>query len=188
MTMKSPPVELETERLLLRQWRHADRQPFAAMSADDRVMEFFPGKLSVDASDAFVDRIQQHFEDHGFGLWAVEVKQGAPFIGLVGLAFPRFEAHFTPCVEIGWRLDANHWGRGYATEGALAALEFAFQQLELEEIVAMTTVQNVRSRRVMEKLGMTRSTADDFDHPLIPADHPLKRHVLYRVQRRSDFE
>ncbi len=187
-TLNSPPAQIETERLLLRRWRHSDRLPFATMNADASVMEFFPGRLSAEESDAFVDRIQQHFEDHGFGLWAVEVKKSAPFIGFVGLAIPRFEAHFTPCVEIGWRLDASHWGNGYATEGALAALDFAFQYLQRDEIVAMTTVRNMRSRRVMEKLGMTHSTADDFDHPLVPDGHPIQQHVLYRVRRAHESE
>jgi RimJ/RimL family protein N-acetyltransferase len=111
----------------------------------------------------------------------VEVRGGAAFAGFVGLSVPRFEAHFAPCVEIGWRLAAQHWGHGYATEGARAALAFGFGTLGLEEIVAFTAPRNVRSRRVMEKIGMTYDPADDFDHPLLPEGHPLRRHVLYRI-------
>jgi RimJ/RimL family protein N-acetyltransferase len=146
-------------------------------------MEHFPALLSRYESDAQVDRIEAHFQLHGFGLWAVEVPGVAPFIGFVGLAVPRFEAVFTPCVEIGWRIHADHWNRGYATEGARAALDFAFGSLGLEEIVSFTVPANLRSRRVMEKLGMTRSESEDFDHPLLPEGHPLRRHVLYRLAR-----
>ena len=130
-----------------------------------------------------VARIRAHFARHGFGFWAVEVPGVAEFIGLVGLAVPRFEAHFTPCVEIGWRLARAHWGRGYATEAARAALDFGFRDLNLDEIVAFTVPTNRRSRAVMERIGMTRSAADDFDHPAIPEGHPLRRHVLYRARR-----
>jgi RimJ/RimL family protein N-acetyltransferase len=175
------PEELRTERLLLRRWRPADLEPFAAMNADPQVMEHFPAPLSREESDAAAARIAAHFERHGFGLWAVEASSGAPFAGFIGLAIPRFEAHFTPCVEIGWRLAADHWGRGYATEGARAALAFGFESLRLEEIVSYTVPANLRSRRVMEKLGMTHDPSEDFDHPLLPEGHPLRRHVLYRM-------
>lgn len=177
-------LTIETERLWLRQWREADREPFAAMNADPVVMECFPNTLSAEESDAVVERIARHFDELGFGLWAVEVKDGASFIGFVGLSTPRFEAHFTPCVEIGWRLAAPYWGQGYATEGARAALDFGFRHAGLDEIVSLTAVQNQRSRRVMERIGMTRSPAEDFDHPVLPAGHRLARHVLYRIQRR----
>ncbi len=179
------PRTIETDRLQLRRWRESDREPFAAMNADQRVMEFFPKQLSTDESHAYVSRIGQHFDEHGFGLWAVEVKNVAPFVGFIGLAIPQFPAHFTPCVEIGWRLAAEHWGCGYAAEGALSVLEFAFSSLRLEEVVAMTAARNQRSQRVMEKIGMTHSADDDFDHPLLPGDHELSRHVLYRIQRTS---
>ena len=171
MTMRT---ELVTDRLLLRRWRPEDRPLFAAINADPRVMEFFPKLLSREESDATVDRIEAHFAQHGFGLWAVEVPGVTPFAGFVGLAHPRFEATFTPCVEIGWRLAAEHWGRGYATEGATAALAFGFEQLKLAEILSFTVPGNVRSRRVMEKIGMTHSPADDFDHPLVSAGHKLR--------------
>ena len=179
------PAELRTDRLLLRRWRPEDREPFARLNADSRVMEFFPNALTREESDAAVDRIEAHFQQHGYGLWAVEIPDVAAFAGFVGLATPRFEAAFTPCVEIGWRLAAEHWGRGYATEGARAALEFGFGPLGLAEILSFTVPHNLRSRRVMEKLGMTHSHAGDFGHPLLPAGHPLSRHVLYRLRRSS---
>jgi RimJ/RimL family protein N-acetyltransferase len=175
------PQELRSERLLLRRWRTADREPFAALNADQRVMEHFPALLSREESDAAADRIEAHFQRHGFGSWAVEVPGVTPFAGFVGLCHPRFEAHFTPCVEIGWRLAAQFWGRGFATEGATAAVRFGFEVLRLKEIVSFTVPGNVRSRRVMEKLGMTHRPSDDFEHPLLPAGHPLSRHVLYRL-------
>ena len=129
------------------------------------------------------DRTEARLEEEGFGLWAVEVVGGAPFIGFVGLSVPRFETHFTPCVEAGWRLSRENWGRGYATEGALAALAFGFDTLGLDEIVSFTAPGNVRSRAVMERIGMTRDPQDDFDHPSLPEGHPLRRHVLYRIAR-----
>jgi RimJ/RimL family protein N-acetyltransferase len=177
--MGAPP-EIRTERLLLRRWLPADRAPFAAIHDDPRVVEFLPGALSREQSDAFVARAEAHFDRHGFGLWAVEV--GREFAGFVGLSVPRFEAHFTPCVEVGWRLGAGHWGHGYATEAARAVLAFGFDELALAEIVSFTVPANVRSRRVMERIGMTRDPADDFDHPLLPAGDPLRRHVLYRIR------
>ena len=179
----SLPREIHTERLWLRPWREADRAPFAAMNANSRVMEHFPSPLTREESDATVDRILAHFEAHGFGLWAVESPAVAPFAGFIGLCRPRFEAHFTPCVEIGWRLAAQYWARGYATEGAQAALTFGFETLGLDEIVSFTATANLRSRRVMAKVGMTHHPEDDFDHPLLPPGHALQRHVLYRRAR-----
>ncbi|MEX2027016.1 MAG: GNAT family N-acetyltransferase [Pirellulaceae bacterium] len=177
------PRELRTDRLLLRHWRPEDREPFAALNADPRVVEFLPGPLSRAESDERAARFEAHLEEHSFGLWAVEVVGVVPFAGFIGLSIPRFEAPFMPCVEIGWRLAAEHWGRGYATEGARAALAFGFERLSLDEIVSFTVPDNVRSRRVMEKIGMTRSSDDDFDHPLLPEGHRLRRHVLYRLAR-----
>ena len=174
---------LPTARLLLRAWRDADRPALAALNADPAVMEFFPGVLDRVGSNAMADRIAAHWAERGFGLWAVEVPGAAPFIGYVGLSVPRFEAAFTPCVEIGWRLAAAHWGRGYATEAARAALAFGFGELGLAEIVSFTVPANARSRAVMERLGMRRDPAGDFDHPLLPPGHPLRRHVLYRLGR-----
>jgi len=175
-------TELRTARLLLRPWRESDRDPFAALNADPRVMEYFPAPLSRAESDAGVARIGAHFEGNGFGFWAVEVLDGPPFVGFIGLSVPGFAAHFTPCTEIGWRLAHDAWGLGYATEGARAVVRFAFDTLGREEIVAMTAPANQRSRRVMEKLGMRRDPADDFDHPRIPEGHPLRRTVLYRLR------
>jgi RimJ/RimL family protein N-acetyltransferase len=177
------PRDLSTDRLWLRRWLPDDRIPFAKLNSDPRVVEFLPGALSREESDAVADRIEAHFQRHGFGLWAVEIPGVTQFAGFIGLSIPRFEAPFTPCIEIGWRLDAEYWNHGYATEGARAALAFGFGSLELEEIVSFTVPGNVRSRRVMEKLGMTHSASDDFDHPVLPEGHPLRRHVLYRLRR-----
>jgi RimJ/RimL family protein N-acetyltransferase len=179
------PRELRTERLLLRRWRLEDRDAFAAINADSRVMEHFPGLMSREQSDALVERIETHFENHGYAQWAVEIPSVAPFAGFVGLNIPRYETRFTPCVEVGWRLAAEFWGHGYATEGARAALAFGFNELKLDEIVSYTVPANVRSRRVMERIGMRHDVAGDFDHPLLPEGHPLRRHVLYRIGRPS---
>jgi RimJ/RimL family protein N-acetyltransferase len=177
------PTELRTERLLLRRWRPEDRIAFARMNADPRVMEFFPAVQSREESDAVADRIEAHFQQHGFGLWAVEIAGVTPFAGFIGLTHTRFEAHFTPAIEIGWRLAADHWNQGYVTEGARAALDFGFTTLGLNEIVSFTVPTNLSSRRVMEKIGMIHSPDDDFDHPLVPEGHRLRRHVLYRLGR-----
>ncbi len=178
------PREIRTDRLRLRRWREADRAPFAALNADPRVMEHFPAALDRAASDALADRIDRHFAEHGFGLWAVEVPGAAPFAGFVGLSIPRFAAHFTPCVEVGWRLAVECWGCGYATEAARATVAFGFAHLDLDEIVSFTVPANARSRRVMERLGMTHDPADDFDHPAVTAR--LRRHVLYRIRRTAE--
>ena len=175
--------DLRTERVLLRRWQPADRAPFAALNADPRVNEYLPGPLSREQSDEMAARIDANFDQHGFGLWAVEVPNMAPFIGFIGLAVPRFESHFTPCVEIGWRLNADHWGRGYATEGARAALTFGFDVVGLHEIVSFTVPANLRSRRVMVKIGMKHDPTEDFDHPSLPPGDRLQRHVLYRIAR-----
>jgi RimJ/RimL family protein N-acetyltransferase len=178
---------LTTARLRLRQWREEDLAPFAALNADPQVMEFFPRVLTRAESDAVAGRIRDHFARHGFGLWAVEAPGAADFVGFVGLAVPSFEAHFTPCVEIGWRLAREHWGHGYATEAATAALAFGFGDRALEEIVAFTVPANIPSRRVMGRLGMRRLPSDDFEHPAIADGHPLRSHVLYRL-RRADWK
>ena len=180
--MSAHPV-LNTSRLCLRSWRSGDLPAFAVLNADPKVMEFFPKSLDRAESNAAAARIGEHFHRHGFGLWAIEVSDVADFIGFVGLSVPQFEAHFTPCVEIGWRLAHEHWGRGYAIEAAQAAVDFAFRELRLPEVVSFTVPLNRRSRRVMERLEMTHSPADDFEHPHIQAGHPLRRHVLYRLAR-----
>jgi RimJ/RimL family protein N-acetyltransferase len=206
-------MSLITERLILRPWRDSDLEPFARLNGDPVVMEFMPRCLSRDESDAFAARIRADMERRGWGLWAVEVKaapiangdgepeagganaapgataeanetSGVPFVGYVGLSVPSFDAHFTPCVEIGWRLAKEHWGRGYATEAAIASLRFAFEKLTLERIVAFTVPLNRRSIGVMERIGMMRDSADDFEHPKLPPGHPWRRHVLYTVNRR----
>lgn len=174
---------LETERLLLRAWRDDDREPFAALNADPRVMEYMPGCLSRQESDALADRIAAHLRQNGFGLFATELRDARKFIGFIGLSVPSFQAHFTPCVEIGWRLAAEYWNNGLATEGARAAVRYAFNTLHLDELVSFTVPANAPSRRVMEKIGMTHNPEDDFDHPNLPAGHPLRRHVLYRLAR-----
>ena len=176
---------IETSRLLLRNWKKGDREAFAHMNSDPKVMEFMPGRLSSAESDLLADRIEDHFRRHGFGLYAAELRQEGQFIGFIGLSVPAFEAHFTPCVEIGWRLAADYWGRGLATEGAKAVVEHAFGVLGLESLVSFTVPANVRSIRVMEKIGMIRDPSEDFDHPNLPEGHPLRRHVLYRLRRNS---
>ena len=174
---------LRTPRLILRRWRSADREAFAAMNADPRVMEYFVSTLTREESDASIDRFERELAERPFGLWAVEIPGTAPFAGVVGLSVPNFTAPFTPCVEIGWRLAAAHWGRGYATEAARAALVHAWDVVELDEVVAFTTVGNERSRAVMARIGMHHDPASDFDHPKLPAGHPLRPHVLYRIAR-----
>ena len=180
-----PEVELRTERLLLRPWRDDDLAPFAILNGDPRVMEFFPQVYSPLECEEGLARVRAHFALHGFGLWAVEAPGRVPFIGMVGLAVPTFQARFTPCVEVGWRLQVEHWGNGYATEAARGALAFGFERLGLPEIVSFTTVNNHRSRRVMERLGMYRTPDDDFMHPSLPDGHPLRPHVLYRLPRAA---
>lgn len=177
--------ELRTERLWLRGFRASDHAPFAELNRDPKVTEFLSRALSAEQSRELIDKIDAHFSRHGFGLWAVEVPGVVHFAGFVGLNVPHFETPFTPCVEVGWRLAPAHWGRGYATEGARRALAFAFEDFGLDEVVSFTVPANLRSRRVMEKLGMTRRPEDDFDHPGLPEGHPLRRHVLYRLPRRQ---
>jgi RimJ/RimL family protein N-acetyltransferase len=174
---------LRTARLLIRDWRDDDVDACAAMNADPRVMEFFPSVLTPEQNAAAHERNRERIARLGYGFWPVEVIGGTPFIGMCGLLPAEFKAHFTPAVEIGWRLVAEHWGRGYATEAARAVLAHAFEQLAMQEIVSFTTVGNVRSRRVMEKLGMRRSPDDDFLHPSVPEGNPLQPHVLYRLRR-----
>jgi RimJ/RimL family protein N-acetyltransferase len=219
-----PVTELRTDRLVLRQWRPEDREPFAAMNADPEVMRHFPAPLDRAGSDALAARAEAHIGEHGWGLWAVEAPvragessvaapagrgepsgtafagrgepsgtafagrgepSGTAFAGFVGLSVVPFQAHFTPAVEVGWRLAQPFWGHGYATEGARAALTYAFIQLELDAVVSFTAVDNDRSRRVMERLSMSRDPAEDFDHPNLPGS-PVERHVLYRL-RADDF-
>jgi ribosomal-protein-alanine N-acetyltransferase len=175
-------AELRTARLLLREWRDADLDPFAALNADPEVMGCFPSLLTREVSDAVAVRAQAGLAERGFGLWAVEVERSGSFAGFVGLAEARFVARFTPATEIGWRLGRPFWGHGYATEAPAAVVAFGFAELGIAEIVAFTAVANLGSHRVIERLGMTPDPAGDFDHPLV-ADPSLRRHVLYRLRR-----
>lgn len=177
-------IEFETERLRLRQWLPADREPFAALNADPRVTEFFPAMLDRAASDALAGRFESLIAQRGWGFWATEIKKDARFIGFVGLHVCTPELPFSPCVEIGWRLAFQYWGSGFATEAALGCLRIGFEQLDLPEIVSFTTVGNIRSRAVMQRLGM-REDVDTFEHPKIPPGHPLRPHCLYRLSREQ---
>lgn len=180
MTME---FALTTPRLRLRTWRDADRPAFAAMSADPDVMAYLTPMPARELSDAWIDRQRAHHAAHGFCFWATELRESGEFIGSVGLAHVRYSAHFTPAVEVGWRVARRFWGRGYAPEAAAAALRFGFRNLALEEIVSVTTTRNANSQRVMVKLGMTRDPAGDFDHPGVAEGDPLRRHVLFRLAR-----
>lgn len=175
-------VTLRTARLVLRAWRESDRAPFAAINADARVMEHFPRASTREESDAGFDRIVAKMEKQGYGLWAVEVPGVAEFIGFIGLN-PADAVLGRPVLEVGWRLVAEHWGHGYATEGGRASLAHAFEALGEAEVVSFATAGNQRSRHVMEKLGMTRRPEDDFEHPGVPTTWPGRRHVLYRISR-----
>jgi len=173
---------IRTKRLILRPWQESDLESFAQLNADPRVMEYFPSVLSRKESDDLARRIIAKFEEQKWGLWAASVPDVADFIGFIGLSIPSFETHFTPAVEVGWRLAFDQWGNGYATEGAKAALAYGYETLQLPEIVSFTAEQNMRSRRIMEKIGMQYDPKDDFDHPKLPEDHHLRRHVLYRLK------
>jgi RimJ/RimL family protein N-acetyltransferase len=173
-------VIIHTARLRLRPWRDEDKAPFRALNADSRVVEFFPSILSAAESDALAERCQALIAQHGWGFWAVECKATQAFIGFLGLHAQPEALPFSPCVEIGWRLAHRYWGRGYASEAATGALRFGFDRLELEQIVAFTAIGNLRSRAVMERIGM-REDGTGFDHPALPEGHPLRRHCLYRI-------
>ena len=176
---------IATERLLLREWRDPDVEAFIVMNADPVVMRFFPETYSPERTRRFVARIRESWAERGYGLWAVERKDTTGFIGYVGLWPATFPAHFTPAVEVGWRLAADQWGHGYATEAAHAALTYGFDSLGLDEIVSFTSVTNERSWRVMERLRMQRDASGDFEHPNVPEGHPLRPHVLYRIKREG---
>ena len=175
-------IEIDTPRLRLRQWCEADREPFAALNADPAVMEFFPALQSRAASDANIDAWRSQLEAQGWSNWAVEVRASGQFIGFTGLSVPRRVLPFSPCVEVGWRLAREHWGHGYATEAGQAALRVGFERLALAEVVSFTAVGNLRSRSVMERIGM-RDTHQDFEYPGIPEGHALRLHCLYRIRR-----
>jgi RimJ/RimL family protein N-acetyltransferase len=174
---------LQTDRLILRRWREDDLAPFAAMNDDPLTLRFMPGVMTAEETRAQIARFEAHHRLHGFGVWAVEAPEVAPLVGYVGLQRVGFEAPFTPAVEIGWRLAPAFWGKGYATEGAKAALRTGFEDLNLDQIVSFTVLANKPSWSVMERLGMMRDPAEDFDHPRLPAAHALRRHILYRMDR-----
>lgn len=176
-------MQLETERLILRRWQDSDLEPFSAIVGDPEVRRYYPSTLTKDETKNLISRFESHFEEEGFGLFALELKSTGELIGYTGLNKPTFQAHFMPCVEIGWQLARHQWGKGYAPEAARKVLENGFVRLNLAEIVSFTTVRNTQSRRVMEKLGMQRNPSDDYEHPMLPAGHPLKPHVLYRLPK-----
>lgn len=182
-TAPGPWPELRTERLHLRFWRDSDHDAFAAQNADPETMRYLGGPMTRAESDAYIQRTKAHWAEDGHGKWVVELAETGEFVGALGLQRARFEAHFTPAVEIAWRMTRRFWGRGYATEGARAAVAFGFETLKLNEIVALTVPQNLASRAVMDRLGMRLS--GEFDHPLLPKPHPLCRHVLYRLPRET---
>ncbi|MDH5207216.1 MAG: GNAT family N-acetyltransferase [Burkholderiaceae bacterium] len=177
------PAQLRGARVTLRQWRNADHAAFAQLNADPVAMEFFPSTLSPEESDAMVQRCHDAIAERGWGFWCLEI--GGACAGFTGLNVPTFEAPFMPGVEIGWRLHPRYWGHGYATEAARLALDYGFGALRLQEIVSFTAVGNVRSRAVMERIGMRHDAAGDFDHPRLPPGHRLRRHVLYRLNAPS---
>lgn len=172
---------LETERLILRKWKPGDLGPFSRINADERIMEYMLNPLTEEETKAYMDRISKHIDDNGYGQFACEVKNNGEFIGYVGLSIPRFEMDFTPCVEIGWRLASEEWGKGYATEAASAVIKFGFEQISLREILSFIVPGNMRSRRVAEKIGMKFDEKDNFKHPFVPEGHPLSWHFLYRI-------
>ncbi|MBL1379393.1 GNAT family N-acetyltransferase [Zobellella iuensis] len=178
------PISLHTQRLRLRQWRPEDRAPFAALNADPEAMRYFPAPLSRAQSDALADRIEGLIAERGWGFWALECRQSRAFLGFTGLHVPAAELPCSPCVEIGWRLAREHWGWGYASEAASACLAFGFEQLGLGEIVSFTALDNLRSRAVMERLGMVAGAAT-FEHPAVPLGSPLREHCLYRLSAAS---
>jgi RimJ/RimL family protein N-acetyltransferase len=177
---------ITTPRLVLREWKDSDNEPFALLNADPRVMEFMSKALTRVESDVFIEKIKAHFAEHGFGLFAASLRDNQKFVGYIGLSARTFKSDFAPYTEIGWRLAAEYWNKGLATEGARAVLRHSFTTLNLPEVVSYTVPSNIGSRRVMEKIGLVHQQSDDFDHPNLPAGHPLRRHVLYRL-RRSEW-
>lgn len=176
---------VKTDRLLLRGWQEEDRDPLARLNSNPQVMEFLLNPLSYEESAARLEVYNQHIQEHGWGLWAVSAPSVSDFIGWIGLWPVGFNAHFTPAIEVGWRLLPEFWGQGYATEGARASLQYGFRVLKLNEIVSITVPANVRSRHVMRKIGMQHDPKDDFDYPKIPEEHPLKKHILCRLKRNE---
>jgi RimJ/RimL family protein N-acetyltransferase len=177
-------IEVTTQRLRLRQWRESDRAPYAALNADPAVMRFFASTQSREASDRSIDAWSTELAQRGWSNWAVEELASGAFVGFIGLSVPKRELPFMPCVEVGYRLAQAHWGKGFATEGARAALDVGFTRLALEEVVSFTSLLNLPSRAVMERIGMKNANAD-FDHPALPEGSELRRHCLYRIGRQA---
>ena len=175
-------IEIETDRLLLRQWRESDFKPFAAINVDERVMEFFPSLLSKEESDERANICKSLIAERGWGFWALEDKLSGQFIGFTGLHIPSYDLPFSPCVEIGWRLSPKFWGQGLVTEAAKSAMNVAFKKLNLDEIVSFSVKDNYRSLAVMERLGMVKQQAN-FEHPALPVGHKLREHVLYKIKQ-----
>jgi RimJ/RimL family protein N-acetyltransferase len=177
---------IETARLRMRTWREEDAEPYYQINQDPRVTQYLLGALTIEQVEAFLLRVNEQQEKQGYTLWATELKSTGELIGFIGLNYTDFPAHFTPAVEIGWRLGSSHWGQGYATEGAKAVLEYGFKTCSLKEIVSFTVPENVRSIRVMEKIGLKRDPDGNFPYPKLPEDHPLSSHVLYRITREDE--
>ena len=175
---------IKTDRLILKNYTDQEREPFYLINSDPEVMRYFPSVLTREESNAMLERLRNGINDRGYGFWGAFIDN--ELIGMIGINPIPFDAHFTPAVEVGWRLAKKHWGKGYATEGAIAALDFGFNELKLDEIIAITTVNNLPSQKVMHRLGMTHDSKDDFDHPKLDINHPLRRHVLYRLRNAHD--
>lgn len=177
-------IEIDTERLKLRQWRQEDWPLFANLNADLEVMQFYPNVLSTEQSNTMAQKMEALIRERGWGFWAVEKCDDRQFIGFVGLHIPNYDLPVTPCVEIGWRLAKKYWGRGYATEAARASLDVAFEKLNLTEVYSFASVGNKKSQAVMQRIGMT-NTMNNFEHPMMPEGHPLREHVLYKIDRQT---
>jgi len=180
----SPIIELQTQRLLLRQWQEKDYPLFALINADPTVMQYYPDVLSAEQSNAMASKLEALIAEKGWGFWAVEKTDEKHFIGFVGLHEPTYDLPVTPCVEIGWRLAKEHWGQGYATEAAKQALSVAFEKLDIPEVYSFTSITNLKSRAVMERISMI-NTGNNFEHPIIPTGHPLREHVLYKLTKHD---
>lgn len=176
---------IETKRLILRTWEKEDNEPYYQINQDKKVTEFLLGALSMEQVNEFITAKNQQYNTRGYTCWAAILKETNQLIGFIGLNYTDWESHFTPAVEVGWRLGSQYWGKGFATEGALASLDFGFKQCNLDEIVSFTVPANLRSIRVMEKIGLQRDLAGDFLHPKLPEGHPLLQHILYRLRKTA---
>jgi RimJ/RimL family protein N-acetyltransferase len=179
---------LSTERLLLRSWNEVDINSYYKINQDPKVIEFLPSSLSIAQVKNFIDYANRQQEEKNYTLWAVEHKEDSKLIGFIGLNYTDFAAYFTPAVEIGWRLSSKYWNKGYATEGAEVSLKFAFDKLNLKEIISFTAMNNLRSRRVMEKIGLNYVVNGDFNIPSLPVEHKLSKHVLYKLSKKEYLE